>query len=77
MPRTSKKRILINEKYPDVIKLIEQGFTICESLDMLKICRTAFYKCISKEQKLELRMTKTSNALYYDFDIRKNKFFTD
>jgi hypothetical protein len=48
--------------FDNVLSLISKGYTICESLTKLGICRNAFYRAISREQKIELQMVKTSNT---------------
>jgi hypothetical protein len=50
--------------FNNVIKLVEDGFTIQQSLQKLKFDRLKFYKSISKEQKVLLQMAKTSNTIY-------------
>lgn len=55
----------INIVYNNVIKLVEDGFTIDQSLKKLNYSRNTFYRKISKEQKILLQMAKTANAKHY------------
>lgn len=47
--------------FPQVSRLIESGFTICQALDQLEIDSRKFYKSITKEQRLELEHMRASN----------------
>ncbi len=44
----------INEAYPKVCKLVEEGLTIKQALNIVKIDSSQFYKAITKQQFLEL-----------------------
>ena len=52
------------ELFPKVIEMVEQGYNISVALDKLGINRSTFYRGITKEQKAELQISKTSNAEY-------------
>lgn len=54
----------INEAYPKVCNLVEQGLTIKQALDKVNVDRSQFYKAITKQQFLELQMIKTTNTIY-------------
>lgn len=54
----------INEAYPKVCKLVEEGLTIKQALNTIKIDSSQFYKAITKQQFLELQIIKTSNTIY-------------
>lgn len=54
----------INEAYPKVCKLVEEGLTIKQALNTVKIDSSQFYKAITKQQFLELQMIKTVNTIY-------------
>jgi DNA-directed RNA polymerase subunit N (RpoN/RPB10) len=56
------KQELINDNFPKVISMIENGLNIFEALDKLGINRSTFYRGITETQKAELQMTKTANA---------------
>jgi len=56
------KTELINDNFPKVILMVEQGYNISVALDKLGINRSTFYRGITKQQKAELQMTKTANA---------------
>jgi len=54
----------ITEAYPKVCKLVEEGLTIKQALNTVKIDSSQFYKAITKQQFLELQMIKTVNTIY-------------
>lgn len=54
----------IEDIFPKVITMVENGFTITEALNILKVNKLTFYKKLNKEKKLLLRITKTANAQY-------------
>jgi len=58
------KKELVNNAFPKLISMVEGGYNISVALNKLGIDRSTFYKCITKEQKSELRLIKTSNAIY-------------
>jgi hypothetical protein len=61
--KTMKKE-LVNANFPKIISMVEEGYNISVALKKLGIDRGTFYKCITKEQRAELRLVKTSNAIY-------------
>ena len=54
----------IEDIFPKVITMVENGYTISKALNILKANRLSFYKSLNKEKKLLLRITKTANAQY-------------
>jgi hypothetical protein len=59
-----QKRTEINNKFSQVLLLVEKGLTIGESLKKLNIHSGSFYKYLSIQQKMELQLVKTANAKY-------------
>ena len=57
--------------FNNVVKLVENGLTIEQSLKKLNYSRNTFYRKITKEQKVLLQMVKTSNAKY---GVRQYKY---
>lgn len=66
---TNKKysNVEFQQTYNDILKLVKSGYTIDNALNYLQFSRTTFYARISKNQKLELQLYKTSNAKYGSF----------
>jgi hypothetical protein len=58
------KKELVNANFPKIISMVEEGYNISVALKKLGMSRVTFYKCITKEQKAELQLVKTSNAIY-------------
>lgn len=58
------KQALVSGSFPKVISMVEDGYNIYEALDKLGICRSTFYRHLSKEQKCLLDMAKTLNTKY-------------
>lgn len=54
----------INLVYKKVIALIEQGSTISGALKKISFDRHTFYKRITPDQKLQLKMATTANTTY-------------
>ena len=50
--------------FNNVVKLVENGLTIQQSLQKVNYSRKKFYNKITKEQKVLLQMVKTSNTKY-------------
>jgi len=53
---------LVNERFPKVIELVENGRTIAEALAKSGLNRGKFYEAISPAQKAELQLVKTAHA---------------
>jgi hypothetical protein len=52
------------EPYDEVVKGLKQGVPIYKTLNRLGIHRSEFYKNITKEQKLELDLIRTSTKMF-------------
>jgi len=52
-------------KFSDVLKLVEGGYTVSIAVKMLGASGTSyFYKKISEEQRMKLKMARLSNGRY-------------
>lgn len=62
--KITEHKEMIKRNYSKLISMVEDGYNISDALNKLKMCRTTFYKCITKEQKAELKMIKTANSTF-------------
>jgi hypothetical protein len=53
----------LDEVYPQVIGLVERGFTIVEALNKADACRWTFYHKMSAEQKARLKQIKVLGSM--------------
>lgn len=54
----------VSGNFSTVISMVEKGWDISKALAKLGICRSTFYRKITKEQKCLLDMAKTLNTKY-------------
>jgi len=57
-------KILVQAKYSEILKLVEEGWTISDAISKFKIDRGRFYNNITDIQKQELIFAKSLHASY-------------
>ncbi|MBK8659971.1 MAG: hypothetical protein IPN22_14170 [Bacteroidetes bacterium] len=52
----------MQESFAYIVQLVEDKWTISEAVDLANVCKTAFYKYITPEQKARLWEIKTAHT---------------